>query len=268
MNYEDVKQSSEWVSMMNEYYLNNVGGVPVFVYKLDKNSTKIDSLYGEEIGGRIYLRPFKINALHLANPFEFMFKDNLIGEQESQTKQFNFNLNQIVQKMKSLKEEPLSTLHITSIGIWEIEKRNDIIFLYKDKILIDKIDINTYQTVVSVGERLASYSGLVIELGGEDDFSRNLPNFYKIDFSDSELLLKTFNKEYKNCSDVVENGDLIYTEDNNILYEVTSAQPAGNFGWKYQMWNVKCDRSFPYVQYDKLKSQIYGLKDINFGHQR
>lgn len=271
MNYTDLKQSSEWIAMMNEFYINEVGGAPVFVYKLDKVSTKIDPLYGEEINGRNYLRPFKLNALHLVNPFEFMFKDNLIGEFENETKQFNFNLNQVVQKMKALKEEALSTLHIIdnkNDGVsWAIEKRNGKIVLYKNNIVEEVIEVEEVPTIELLGSRLAN-PGFSVQISGENDFTRNLRDFNKIDFADTELLLKTYNKEYKNCSDVIENGDLIYLEDTNVLYEVTSAQPAGNFGWQYQMWNVKCGRSFPYVNYNKLKSQIYGFKDIDFGYQR
>lgn len=51
MNYEDIKQANDWVSSLNEHYIENVGGAPVFIFKLDKKATKIDPLYGEEIGG-------------------------------------------------------------------------------------------------------------------------------------------------------------------------------------------------------------------------
>lgn len=266
MNYEDVKQANEWVALMNEHYVENIGGAPVFVFKLDKKATRIDPLYGEEIGGRIYLRPFKIKTLHLVNPFEFMFKDNLIGEFENETKSFNFNLTQMVQKMKSLKNEPLSTLHISSNDKHSIEKKNDKITLYNNGIVVNTLDLQHYQTVEEVGTKLSEY--LTVEMGGEDDYSRNIPNFNETNFSNSMLLLKTFNREYRNCSDVIEEGDLIYVEDNNVLYEVTNGQVAGNFGWKYQMWNVKCDKSYPYVEYDKLKSKIYGFSDIDFGYRR
>lgn len=266
MNYEDVRQANDWVSLINEHYIENVGGVPVFIFKLDKKATKIDPLYGEEIEGRIYLRPFKIKALHLVNPFEFMFKDNLIGEYETETKNFNFNLNQMVQKMKSLKEEPLSMLYLTSNSNHSIEKKNDIVYLYSNNILIDKLDTATFQTVEEVGIKLSEH--ITVKMEGEDDYSRNIRDFKKIDFSNSTMLLKTFNREYRNCSDVIEEGDLIYTEDNNVLYEVTNAQPAGNFGWKYQMWNTKCDKSYPYVEYNKLKSKIYGFNNIDFGYRR
>lgn len=266
MNYEDVKQANDWVSYLNEHYIENVGGAPVFVFKLDKKATKIDPLYGEEIGGRIYLRPFKIKAIHLINPFEFMFKDNVIGEYENETKSFNFNLTQVVQKMKSLKTKPLSTLQISSDDKHSIEKKNDIITLFNNGITVRKFDLNIYQTIEEFGTVLSTY--IPVSMSGEDDYSRNIQNFNETNFSGSTLLLKTFNKEYKNCSDVIEEGDLIYVEDNNVLYEVTNAQVAGNFGWKYQMWNVKCDKSYPYVEYNKLKSKIYGFSDIDFGYRR
>lgn len=260
MNQEDIKQSAEWFSLMNESYLENVGGASVFVFKLDKTITKIDPLYGEEIKGRIYLRPFRIKALHLTNPFEFMFQDNLIGESESNVKSFNFNFNDMVKTLYSLKNNPMSQLYITGTGTWELEKKSDKIYLYKNKLIEDTLMISSYQTITSVKDRLNTHTGLTIEMSGQDDFTRNLPNFSRTDFSNSQLLLKTYNQEYKNCSDIVENGDLILVEEQMRLYEVVSAQPAGNFGWKYQMWNVKCDIAYPYVEFSKLKSQVYGIK--------
>lgn len=261
MNQEDLKQSSEWFSMMNESYLENIGGATVFVFKLDKTITKIDPLYGEEIKGRIYLRPFQIKALHLINPFEFMFQDNLIGEVEGNTKSFNFNFNSMVKTLYSLKNNPMSQLHISGEGNWELEKKSDKIYLYKNKLLEDTLLLSSYQTIESVKNRLSTHIGLTIELEGQDDFIKNLSNFPRTDFSNSQLLLKTYNQEYKNCSDIIENGDLILVEDQMRLYEVVSAQPAGNFGWKYQMWNVKCDLAYPYVEFSRLKSQVYGIKN-------
>jgi hypothetical protein len=261
MNQTDIKQSAEWFSMMNEYYVENVGGASVFVFKLDKTITKIDPLYGEEIKGRIYLRPFQIKALHLVNPFEFMFQDNLIGEVEGNTKSFNFNFNDMVKKLYTLKNEPMSKLYISGNGTWEIEKKTDKIYLYKDKLIEDTLPVSIFQTISSIRDRLNTHMDLDVILEGEDDFTRNLPNFPRTEFSNSQLLLKTYNQEYKNCSDIVENGDLILVEEQMRLYEVVSAQPAGNFGWKYQMWNVKCDVAYPYVEFSKLKSQVYGIKN-------
>ena len=260
MNYEDLKKSAGWYELLNQSYVENIGGAPVFVFKLDKVATKVDPLYGEEIGGRIYLRPFEIKAIHLVNPFEFMFQDNLIGEIESNTKSFNFNFNQMVQTLYNLKNKPISIIHVTSTSPVGIEKKNGMIHFYNQGIVVDSISISEVYTMSALVNELNLISGTTATLEGMDDFTRNLPDFPRIDFENVELLLKTFNQEYKNCSDVIENGDLLLVEDQMRLYEVTSAQPAGNYGWKYQMWNVKCDTAYPYVEFNKLKSQVYGLK--------
>jgi len=261
MNYEDVKQSSDWVSSLNKYYVENIGGVPIFVYKLDRKSTKIDPLYGEEIQGRNYLRPYKTKALHLVNPYEFMFADNLISDSEENIKTFNFNFDDMVQKIHSLKRDPLSILKIEGqFGNWTIEKKNNIVYLYKDNIIIDRISLAEIKTTLALGERLTNQNGINAFINENNDYSINLRDFSKIDFSGAELVLKTFNKEYENCSDVIEEGDLILDLDTVRLYEVTSGRQTGNYGWKYQMWQTKCDKSYPYVEYDKLKAQVYGLK--------
>lgn len=260
MNYEDVKQSSDWVSMMNKSYMENIGGVPVFVYKLDRTNTKVDTLYGEEINGRNYLRPFEIKALMLVNPYEFMFSDNLISNSEANVKSFNFNFDTMVQKIYSLKRDPLSVLSISSIGSWSIEKKNNVIYLYKGGIIVDRISLLEFKTISSIGARLATHSGITVSINENDDYSLNLRSFGKIDFSNAELILKTFNKEYEKCSDVIEEGDLILEIDTVRLYEVASSRQTGNYGWKYQMWETKCAKSYPYVEYDTLKAQVYGLK--------
>lgn len=260
MNYEDLKKASDWYSLLNQAYVEEIGGAPVFVFKLDKVATKVDPLYGEEIGGRIYLRPFEIKAMHLINPFEFMFHDNLIGEIESNVKSFNFNFNQMVQTIYNLKNKPVCTIHVTSVNPVGISKIKNVIYLYYNGLVTDSISISEIATMSDLLIELNAIPGTTATLEGMNDFTKNLPDFPRIDFENAELLLKTFNKEYKNCSDVIENGDLVLVEEQMRLYEVTSAQPAGSYGWKYQMWNIKCDTAYPYVEFNRLKSQVYGLK--------
>lgn len=259
MNYEDVKQSTDWVSMMNKAYIENIGGVPVFIYKLDRTNTKMDPLYGEEINGRNYLRPFEMKALMLINPYEFMFSDNLISNSEADGKSFHFNFDTMVQKIHSLKRDPLSVLSIKGSGSWAIEKKNNVIYLYRNNVIVDRISLTEFRTISSVGGKIASH-GVIVNINDNDDYSLNLRNFSKIDFSGSELVLKTYNKEYENVTDVIGEGDLILELDTVRLYEVTSSRQTGNYGWKYQMWETKCDKSYPYVEYDVLKAQIYGIK--------
>ena len=70
-NYFDAlnnSQTTQWVSTLNEKYINLVGQ-PILVYKLDKINTPIDDLYNETHTSRIYLPPFEMKAQHLVNPY-------------------------------------------------------------------------------------------------------------------------------------------------------------------------------------------------------
>ena len=106
---------------------------------------------------------------------------------------------------------------------------------------------------------MQTHQGLIASFSGQDDYTKNIRNFNTICFKGSSLLLETYIREYRNCSDIIDNGDLIFVGDNNRLYEVTAVSPSGNMGWKYQMWTVKCAKTYPYVLYDKLKKSVYGF---------
>ena len=258
MNYEELKEANNWISELNQSYINDVAGAPVFVYKLDKENTKLHELYGEEINGRIYLRPFMLKALHIINKFNFMFSDNMISEQE-EPKEFAFNFNEMVQKMYKLKNEPICIIELSSSQNFSLKKTQDALYLFKNSVLIDTLTVEHYPLVSQVVQRLQIHQGLTASFSGQDDYTKNIRNFNTICFKGSSLLLETYIREYRNCSDIIDNGDLIFVGDNNRLYEVTAVSPSGNMGWKYQMWTVKCAKTYPYVLYDKLKKSVYGF---------
>ena len=267
MNYEELKSANEWVSSINQSYINLMGPV-VTVFKLDKTQTRINPLYNEEIGGRIYLRPFEIHTLHATNPFDWMFENTLAVESE-QVKSFNFNFNEMVQTISRLKKSSLCEIEIFPIQdeIVGFEKTDNKFVVYHNKCNFIEYDLDEYKTITELAEELKNLPFIEkIVFTGIDDFSKCIRNFPFVDATNTSLLLKTFNKEYKNCSDVIEQGDLILVTDQMRLYEVASTQPTGNYAWKYQMWNCKCSTSLPYVEYGRLKNYTYGLKNkrINF----
>ena len=73
------------------------------------------------------------------------------------------------------------------------------------------------------------------------------------------ILLKTFNSEFKNVTNTIEEGDLIYITTINALYEVTSAYPVNNTIYRYMNWQCNAQRTFSYVEYEKLKTYKYGF---------
>lgn len=272
MNYNDVKSSQSWINQMNKSYINSLGPV-VLVYKLNRADTKLNSIYNEEVNGRNYLRPFEIHALHSVGQFDFLFQDNL-GTENEQVKSFDFNFEDMVKKISTLKEKPLCSF---KVGIFDLPSTTKCYIKKVDNILyiteVDKekyennktleIDLNYYDCITDLVNKIKS-EGYIAEVdSGEDDLSECIPNFNEIDITGSNVLISTFNREYKNSTDVINEGDLIYLEDQNRLYEITSAVPSGNMGWKYSTWNVKCSLTKAYVKREDLKKYKYGLGAFN-----
>ena len=270
MNYYNLKQSQGWIANMNQSYIDSLGPT-VLIFKLNKKDTRINPIYNEEVNGRNYLRPFEIKAIHEVGQFDFLFDNGLASENEA-VKYFNFNFNKMVRTIHKLKKSPISQFTITppeSSSKFFIKKENDRVYLTKtDKDSEDGSYVKVYNLneVDTVSELLSLIreEGIVCELvDGIDDLSACIPDFKEIEFTGSSVRLSTFNQEYDNATDIIDNGDLIYIQDTNRLYEVNSATPAGNMGWKYTMWTVKCSLTNPYVNRNELKKYKYGLGAFN-----
>ena len=52
---------------------------------------------------------------------------------------------------------------------------------------------------------------------------------------------------------------MIYITTINALYEVTSAYPVNNTIYRYINWQCNAQRTFTYVEYEKLKTYKYGF---------
>lgn len=255
MDYTDLLNSADYFNNMISSYINQLGPI-VLVFKLDKKSTKLNLIYNEEIDGRVYLRPFELHCIYKTNPFSFnISSDGMLSETDGNIV-FYFNFNSMVQTINGIKQSA-SSLKLKSNEEWEISKSGDF---------IDLIKISTkqkYSADIKKYVTLKELTGFFESLGFEtsldfDDLSACIPDFKKTKIKYA-LTLKTFNTEYKNVNEIVDQGDLIYIPTTNALYEVNSAYPVNNTVYKYTNWQCNTTRTYSYVNYEKLKSYEYGL---------
>lgn len=257
MTYEDLLKSSDWVQNTSASYFESLGA-KVLVFKLDKTDTKLNPIYNEEINGRKYLRPFEIKSIYKTNPFNFSFDATIPSEVDGDLN-FYFNFNTMARTLEALKRAT-SEIQITAVESgWSISKYGSKIYLENNLIVDDPIEFDTNElaTISELSEAINENEHFSATFGG-DDYSSCIPNFKSTKMSNS-IILKTFNSEFKNCGNTIEQGDLIYVVTLNALYEVTSAYPVNNTIYRYVNWQCNAQRTFSYVEYERLKSYTYGL---------
>ena len=210
-------------------YINELGPI-VLVFKLDKKATKLNPIYNEEIEGRVYLRPFELHCIYKTNPFSFSINNDGILSETDGSLMFYFNFDSMVQTINSIKQNAAS-LKISSTSQWYISKGNGAISLFRAG--TDEsydIPLASYPTLKELGSYL---EGLGFKVTYDfDDLSACIPDFKQTKIAPS-VTLKTFNREYQNVDNIVEQGDLIYIPTTNALYEVNSAYPVNNTVYKY-----------------------------------
>lgn len=257
MTYEDLMKSSSWVQNLSTNYFEQVGA-KVLIFKLDKSGTRLNPIYNEEIDGRKYLRPYETKAIYKTNPFDFKFDTTIPSETEGSL-QFYFNFEIMVKTLEALKRAT-SELKITPEEPgWSIRKNDNKIFLFNETISVDPIviDLNDYEIVSELSQAITDTRHFYTQHGG-DDYSGLIPNFKETKI-EKALMLKTFNSEFKNVQNIIEEGDLIYITTTNALYEVTSAYPVNNTIYRYVNWQCNAQRTFAYVDYERLKTYKFGL---------
>ena len=236
----------QWVDYMSKGYINSVGPL-VKIFKLDKTETKLDELYGESKQGRIYLPYFEIRATYNNNKWMgFLDMQGFQEKEESLVMMLNFG--DMVRKITDLRKKHVAEFFITykGRGIPSIEKINNILTLYinnKSYLTFDLTN-NRFSTIRKLASRLNTHNDWECKIAGQNDLSVNLIDFNKTLFSDREVMIYSIDTTYKNITDVVEMGDVIVTNYNR-LYEVTSAKPAGDFGWNYTLWQLDLDLASP-----------------------
>ena len=200
-----------------------------------------------------------IKSIYKTNPFDFKFDTTLPTETDGSL-MFYFNFNVMARTIENLKGAT-SELKITANDAgWTIWKRNNCIYLFNPKYEKDPIqfDLNQYVTIPELSQAIQNTKNYFITKHSGDDYSSCIPNFKETTLKNS-LLLKTFNSEFKNIGNTIEQGDLIYITTTNALYEVTSAYPVNNTIYRYVNWQCNAQRTFAYVEYEKLKTYGYGF---------
>lgn len=261
---------NEWIDYMNKSYID-LYGPKIKVFKLDKVATQIDDLYMEEKRtGRIYLPPFEIRSLHDDNKWVGFLSTRGLEEQEQNMTIF-VNFNNMVQKIHELKTAHVCNMAIKykgNSGRPSAQKIDNIFTIWVGDGKYFELDLNDpkYSTISRLTGFINSYDDWEINLQGKNDLSKNLINFARTDFSNTELMIYSEDMTYKNITDVIEIGDGILTNKWR-LYEVMNIYPAGDFGWNYTTWKIDCrlaepeKMNLPGNYIELLRQKEYGLRE-------
>ncbi len=260
----------QWVDYMSKSYINAVGPA-VKIFKMDKVVTELDELYGESKTGRIYLPPFEMRAIYDNNKWVGFLDAGGYQEKEETLSMF-INFNDMVKKTADLRKKHIAELYITynGKGTPSIEKTGDVLTLYinnKASLTFD-LNNNMFSTIRKLASKIDMYTSWSCRIEGKNDLSSNLIDFSVTSFNQRETMIYTIDQTYQNITDVIETGDAIMT-NHYRLYEVTSAKPAGDFGWNYALWNLDLELASPdrfnlpgnYIE--QIRDNPHGLSKIN-----
>ena len=261
-----------WVSFLNNSYME-FNGIDIYVFKMDKEETDIDDLYGgENFGGsRIYLPPFQIKSIYLEKEWtQNLGTDTFPYLEVQEDAVFSVNFENMVKIIRDLKHKYLSEIQIKHSG-------NSTVYAQKEENkfeihlngIVHSFDLkdSRYRTTEKLKKEINTISPEIqATLIGENDLSNNLVNFRKTSFMKKSLSVFSEDETYKNSTDIIEKGDLILT-DKFFLYEVHSNIPSGNFGWNYSTLTLTGNvRSLDKVELpnnwnDLIRRREYGLRD-------
>lgn len=231
----------DWVNFINKAYIN-VTAPEIQVFKLDKVETRVDSLYGEEVSSRIYLPPFTMRAFHLDNPWQQVLGPFAYTEQEDNIL-FILNFEDMVQKIRNLKEGNISNIYITYDGDSTpyAYKNGDSFVLKVGDSLYSNFDLTntSYNTTKKLKSEIDNLTAFSATFSGDNDTSTDLVDFNLSSFKGAQLHVFSEDKTYDNITDVIEAGDLILTNKWR-LYEVMNNNPSGNFAWDWVTFTLSC----------------------------
>ena len=272
--YDELKNggTADWISYLNRHYIE-VNAPSVYVFKLDKDATKIETLYGGEEydGARIYLVPFQIRMNYLdATWTQQLGVDTMpyLEIQENDTV-FAVNFENMVQTIRDLKQAHSSDIFVEYSGTEEVsfEKKDTILLARVGGIVTKEFNLESsdYRTIKKLISGINSLSNFTAYYEGENDVSSNIVNFKETRFKNKKINIYTEDETHKNSSDIIEKGDLILT-DKYFLYEVQSNVPAGNIGWDYSIMLLTANTrsldkaELPNNWNDLIARREYGLR--------
>lgn len=273
INYYDLLKgadTSRYFSYLNDKYIK-MSGPKIKVFKLDKEATVLDEVYGTEKNSRIYLPAFNINGIYLTNPWATDLGLEPYQEVEQKIK-FVVNFDNMVVTLRDLKSKhtcDISLECISSTLTPSIEKVNGHINLYLNDSLIKDINISTYRTIKSLVNAINSTSQFSATYTGINDEVSKMNDFGKINFKGSSILLYIEDNTYINITDVIEMGDILLTEKWRA-YEVVSAAPGGDFGWNWTTYVMEGELleldvldGLPGNYRAEIEKRQYGMPKVN-----
>lgn len=239
-----ISPNKDYISYMNEYYVRN-NGQEILIYKLDKKRTITDDLYMEEVGGRIYLPPFPLPAIYFDPKFQGVLGLNVFSQELTTgegNQVFFMNFDNMVRKHFELKNgivKTILTIIYSGKENIKLESSGEEILIYKMNELFVKFSYSDYRTVEKLIQVLNSVDGLTVNFEGENCPSKNIGVFSKIDITGRIANIELKEDLYKNITDVLQSGDIIVTEKNDV-FEVVEGMPEGNFGWNFATYRITC----------------------------
>jgi len=260
-----------WVDYMNRSYID-LYGPPVKIFKLDKEATILDPLYGEESSARIYLPPFDMNMIHLDNPWKQMLGEGTMPYLETEDElTFVCNFNEMVRIIRDLKNKHTYEITLEYLGTGKITVSNlsDIFTIKENGIIVFQADLNVslYNTSKKLANAINSVSNVLVYFLGDNGLSTDMVGFSEVDFTNQKLVTYAFDPTYENLTDIIETGDLILTNKWK-LYEVHTNMPGGDFGWEYSTFvmqgnlrSLQDKASLPENYVEQIKKHEYGLRD-------
>ena len=273
-NYHDEMTkggTQDWISYLNQHYLET-HAAKISVFKLDKQETNIDELYGGELygGARIYKPPFEIRAFYLDNEWTQQLGADTFPYLETQDDiTFAVNFENMVHKIRELKSKTKTEIFVEFTGSKEVtaEKINDILIFKVNDEEVANFDLteNDYRIISKLVISINSLNGFKCSFEGENDKSTNLVSFRETRFQNKKLRMFSEDDTFKNMTDIIESGDLILTEK-YFLYEVHNNLPGGNMGWEYSMMLLTGNaRSLDKVELpnnwnELIREREYGLR--------
>lgn len=236
--YDEIKSgnTANWINYLNANYIKTYAP-PIKVFKLDKQATELDELYGEVKTSRIYLPPFEMRAFHLDNKWTQMVGEGTMPYLEPEEDlQFIVNFEDMVQKIRALKERHVTDIYIDYGGTGNPTalKENNNFIVKEDDIEVGNFDLtaSAYNTTKKLSTAINGISNFSTSFEGNNDSSINIVSFRETRFKHSRLLVYSQDHTYDSITDIIEKGDVILSNKWK-LYEVLSNMPGGNFGWDY-----------------------------------
>ena len=245
-NYYDEMRSSgmfKWASELNKSYINSVAP-SVKIFKIDKEKTIIDELYGEA-QNRIYLPPFEMRAMMLDNPWaQILGKETMPYLETEENMKFVVNFEDMIVKIRDLKVRHISdiTITFTGSGVGTIEKTGNALMLKKNNILVQEFDLTASDnsTTKKLSANINSLSEFSAKFSGNNDSSEEIVDFASMKFMGKSINIYSPDKTFATMTDIIEKGDVILTNKMK-LYEVLSNMPGGDFGWDYTTFVLDCN---------------------------